>query len=79
MIDEGSASPKSLKGYLLLATAALTCPCHLPLVLALLAGTGLAGVLSQHVGIAVVALTIAFLATLHFGLKALKEKREGKS
>ncbi len=70
---------KSFKGYLLLTTAALTCPCHLPLYVALLAGTGLAGILSQYVGITIAMLTLIFLASLHFGLKTLKEKREERT
>jgi len=66
---------KSFKGYLLLTTAALTCPCHLPFYLALLAGTGLTGVLSQHLWITGIALTAIFLISLHFGLKTLKSER----
>lgn len=66
------ARPKSLKGYLLLGLAVLTCPCHLPILLAVLAGTGLAGALSQYVGVAVLALTVIFVASLVLGLRALR-------
>lgn len=66
------ASPKSLKGYLLLGLAFITCPCHLPLLLLVLAGTGLAGALSQHFGLAFLALSVIFVASLFLGLKALK-------
>ncbi len=67
-----SAPPRSLKGYFLLGLAFVTCPCHLPLVLAVLAGTGLAGVLSQHFWFAFLALSVIFVASLLLGLKALK-------
>lgn len=63
---------KSLKGYFLLATAALTCPCHLPLLLALLAGTGLASFLKQNFWIALLVLTAVFLVSLRGGLQRLK-------
>ena len=68
----GPPRPASLKGYLLLGLAFVTCPCHLPLVLAVLAGTSLAGVLNEHFGIAFLALTAIFLALLLVGLRALK-------
>jgi mercuric ion transport protein len=46
--------------YLMAAIAALACPCHLPIWLALLSGTALGGVLSDHVGLAFAAFTILF-------------------
>lgn len=72
MIDRAAARPRSLKGYLLLGLAFVTCPCHLPLLLAVLAGTALAGTLSQYLWIAAAALTVIFLASLLLGLRALK-------
>lgn len=65
------ARPKSLKGYLLLGLAFVTCPCHLPLLLAVLAGTGLAGALSQYFGVVFLVLTVIFVASLIFGLRAM--------
>jgi len=59
----------------LLTAAALSCPCHLPIYFALLAGTGLAGALSQHLWLTAVALTAIFLISLHFGLKMMKNER----
>ncbi|MBI4591660.1 MAG: mercury resistance protein [Candidatus Rokubacteria bacterium] len=74
----GSGSPRSLKGYLLLGVAFVTCPCHLPLLLAVLAGTGLAGALSQYFGLAFVALSVIFAVSLFWGLKALKGGQQGR-
>ncbi|MBI1893000.1 MAG: mercury resistance protein [Candidatus Rokubacteria bacterium] len=72
--------PRSLKGYLLLGLAFLTCPCHLPVLLAVLAGTGLAGVLSQYWELAIVTLSVVFVASLLWGLKVLKrELRQGRT
>lgn len=72
----GSAPPGSLKGYLLLGLAFVTCPCHLPIVLAVLAGTGLAGALTQYLGLAFLALSVIFVASLFLGLRALKSYKE---
>ncbi|MFQ5893528.1 MAG: mercury resistance protein [Nitrospinota bacterium] len=72
-------APKSLKGYLLLGLAVVTCPCHLPILLVVLAGTGLAGALSQYFGLAFLALSVIFAASLFLGLRALKggEQKKG--
>ena len=70
------APPKSLKGYLLLGLAFVTCPCHLPLLLAILAGTGLAGALSQYFGLAFLVLTAIFVLSLSLGLRVLKGDRK---
>ncbi len=61
-----------MKGSLLLGLAFVTCPCHLPLLLAVLAGTGLAGALSQHVGLVFLTLSVIFVLSLILGLKALR-------
>lgn len=41
----------------------LTCPCHLPLVVALLGGTVAGGVIAENMSLAVLALTAVFLAS----------------
>ena len=72
MTTSGPPRQRSLKGYLLLGLAFVTCPCHLPILLVILAGTGLAGALSQYFGVAFLALSAIFLVSLVFGLRALK-------
>ena len=72
MTDAESSAPRSLKGYFLLGLAFVTCPCHLPLLLAVLAGTSLAGALSQHFWPVFLALSVIFVASLMYGLKTLK-------
>ncbi len=66
------APPRSVKGYLLLGLAFVTCPCHLPILLAILAGTGLAGALSEYVGLAFLLLSVVFVASLWLGLRAVR-------
>ena len=79
MTDAGSRAPRSLKGYFLLGLAFVTCPCHLPLLVAVLAGTGLAGALSQHFWLIFLALSAVFVASLMYGLKALKGGAQGRA
>ena len=62
-----------LKAYLLLGLAVVTCPCHLPLLLAILAGTALAGALSQYLAVAFAAFTIIFALSLSYGLRAWRQ------
>ena len=45
------------------AVAVLTCPCHLPVLAVLLAGTALGGLLAEHIGIALAVLTVLFIAS----------------
>ncbi len=70
-------TPRSLKGYLLLGLAFITCPCHLPLLLAVLAGTGLAGALSQHFWPAFLTFSVIFVVLLLLGLRTLKGASRG--
>lgn len=69
---------KSPKGYLLLGVAVITCPCHLPLLLAGLAGTSLAAVLSEHFVLALLGLSVIFGLSLVLGLKALRGSPQGR-
>ncbi len=45
------------------AIAVLTCPCHLPILMAVLSGTALGALVSEHQGLAAIALTGLFLAS----------------
>lgn len=70
---------RSVKGYLLLGLAFLTCPCHLPILLAVLAGTGLAGALSQYFGLAFLGLSVLFIVSLFLGLRILKSREQTRT
>lgn len=74
-----SAWKRSLKGYLLFGVAFLACPCHLPLVLVVLAGTGLAGTLNQHFRLAFIALSLIFVVSLFSGLSILKRLEQRRT
>jgi len=73
-VESPDARPRRpLEAYLLLGLAVITCPCHLPLLLAILAGTALAGALSQYLAVAFVALTVIFVLSLGYGLKVWRQ------
>ena len=59
-----------LEPGIFLDLALVSCPCHVPLVLALLAGTGAGAVLAAHGPLFVAALALIFLGTLAALLRA---------
>jgi mercuric ion transport protein len=60
-----------VKKFLSLGLAALTCPCHAPLLVVLLAGTALGGWLSQHLFFVFLAMTGVFILSLLYGFGSL--------
>lgn len=54
--------------------AALTCPCHLPLLAAVLAGTTAGAFLGEHWLVAALALTGLFFLSLTRALRAFKKR-----
>jgi len=63
-----------ISAYLFTALALVTCPCHLPILLALLAGTTAGAYLSEHWGIAALALTALFALSLTRAVRAFGSK-----
>ena len=68
--------PQRRKGYMNLAIAALTCPCHLPIYLAIFGGTALGVFLRDNILLLIFGLAVIFLLTLTRGLKLIKEDKE---
>ena len=60
--------------YLWGVLAVLTCPCHLPILAAVLAGTTAGAFLGEHWGVAALALTALFVLAVARLLRAFKEK-----
>jgi mercuric ion transport protein len=58
------------KHYLSLALAVLTCPCHLPLLIAALAGTALGGWLSQYTFVVILGMTGIFMLAVLYSFRA---------
>ena len=65
---------KPITGYLWGALAVLTCPCHLPILAAVLASTTAGAFIGEHWGIAAVALTGLFVLSVARLLRGLKER-----
>ena len=63
---------KPLTGYLWGALAVLTCPCHLPILAVVLAGTTAGAFLGEHWGIAALGLTGLFVLSLARAMRAFK-------
>jgi len=57
------------KRVLSLGLAVVTCPCHIPIFLGLLAGTVLGAWLRHYMLVAVFAMSGVFVVTLYYGLK----------
>ena len=49
--------------YVMAAVAVITCPCHLPILLAVLTGSALGAVVQEYMVLSVLALTALFLAS----------------
>ena len=59
---KNTTSPvRGVMTYFMGAIAVLTCPCHLPILIALLSGTAAGGFLQANLGLAVVVLLPLFL------------------
>jgi mercuric ion transport protein len=69
------SSSRSLKGWVLLVTGFLTCPCHLPLFAAIFAGTALGGFLSEYFAFILPVTVLYFIVALIVGLKLLAPAR----
>jgi mercuric ion transport protein len=54
--------------------AALTCPCHLPVLALLLSGTAAGAFVSEHWGLAALVLAMLFILFLRAALRALRER-----
>ena len=65
-------TPKPLSGYLWGALAVLTCPCHLPVLAIVLAGTTAGAFLGKYWGIAAFGLTGLFVLSLARAMRAFK-------
>ena len=67
-----------LKGAAMLGLAAVACPCHLPILLALLGGTTIGAVLTANVLPVFVVLGVVFVGALALGLRA-SEAESGRA
>lgn len=71
----GVLRSRGLQGKFLVVSAALTCPCHLPLVVALLAGVSVGTAIRTYWAL-LVAATVYFVVALVIGLRLLRKPEE---
>jgi mercuric ion transport protein len=62
------------KRYLSVGLAVLTCPCHLPLLLGVLAGTALGGWLSRYTWLVFPAMLGVFVLSLWYSVRAFNRR-----
>lgn len=67
-----SETRKPLAGYLWGALAVLTCPCHLPILAVVLAGTTVGAFIGEHWGVAAIALTGLFVLSVTRVVRAFR-------
>jgi mercuric ion transport protein len=65
------------KRVLRLGLAIVTCPCHVPVLVGILAGTALGGWLQQHLLVAFLAMSGVFVLTLLYGLQYHEQPLSG--
>lgn len=70
--DVGSFGASHWRVYAWGALAALTCPCHLPILALLLSGTAAGAFISSYLSLAIVALTGLFVLSLAQALRAFQ-------
>lgn len=73
--DDASGAPPPVPGwraYTWGVLAVLTCPCHLPLLAAALAGTSVGAFVGDHWGVAALALTGLFVLFLARAIRAFR-------
>lgn len=61
----------SAKGYLTIASALVLCPCHLPILAAVLAGTALGGAITENFGLLFPLTAVYFIGALFLGVRWL--------
>ena len=70
-----ASSRRGWTSLLSLGIAALACPCHVPLVLILFAGTTLGAWMSQHSVVVTLVMLGVFVVSLLYGLRGFNRQR----
>jgi mercuric ion transport protein len=68
--EPGLAQPRTPLGYLWAGLAFVTCPCHLPILAVALSGTAFGALLSEHLGVVLLAGTLLFVAFVSAALRS---------
>jgi len=69
-------APAGLKSYLLVASALVFCPCHLPILAVVFAGSVLGSAISDHYGLLFPLLAAYFVGALFVGLRWMTQNKD---
>lgn len=72
---ERPASPSRWRGYVWGVLAALTCPCHLPVLALLLSGTAVGALITHYMGLAVIVGVALFGTFVALAMRAFNPRR----
>lgn len=74
-VPETPASTSRRRGYVWGVLAALTCPCHLPVLALLLSGTAVGALITRHMGLAVIVGVVLFGTFFALAMRAFNARR----
>ena len=66
----------SVKGYFAIVSALVLCPCHLPILAAVLAGTAFGAAISEHFSVIFPLTAIYFVGALFLGVRWMTRSEE---
>jgi mercuric ion transport protein len=72
---EKPAQTSRVRGYVWGVLAALTCPCHLPVLALLLSGTAAGALMTRYMGLAVIVGLALFATFVVLAMRAFKVRR----
>lgn len=64
--------------YVIAALAVLTCPCHLPIAIALLGSTALGAAMTEHMALAVATFALLFVVSLWTAVRLFSRGPDGR-
>ena len=67
---------KSLKGYLLLISGFIICPCHIPILLGIVGGTTFGAFISKNLTLILGLSAVYFILALIIGFRMISRKAE---
>lgn len=73
--DQKPVQTSRVRGYVWGVLAALTCPCHLPVLALLLSGTTVGALITRHMGLAVVVGVALFGTFVTLAMRAFNVRR----
>jgi len=77
MTNPGLEASSRRRGHVYAILALVTCPCHLPILAVLLAGSAVGVFLNDHFAMAIMIFSLLFVCSLVAAVRALRVKQAG--